>query len=141
MGLLSWLYLLPGPQLIEGIQLDVHTLLYGALAITVGYQSVVFAVFTKVFAASEGLLPVDNRLDRTLSQLSLEKGLVSGAIVVLLGVAGTVLALANWESRSFGLLNPSETLRVVIPSVTAIALGFETLLSSLFLSVLQLKRR
>ncbi|PWT91698.1 MAG: dolichol-P-glucose synthetase [Blastocatellia bacterium] len=141
MGLLSWLYLLPGPQLIEGIRLDVHTLLYGALAITLGYQSIVFAVFTKVFAASEGLLPVDDRLDKRLSQVSLEKGLVSGGIVVLLGLAGTVLAMANWESRGFGLLNPSETLRVVIPSVTAIALGFETLLSSLFLSVLQLKRR
>jgi hypothetical protein len=141
LGLLSWLYLLPGPQLIDGIQLDVHTLLYGALAITLGYQSIVFAVFTKVFAASEGLLPIDDRLDKRLSQVSLEKGLVSGGIVVLLGLAGTVFAMANWQSTSFGLLNPSETLRVVIPSVTAIALGFETLLCSLFLSVLQLKRR
>jgi hypothetical protein len=39
------------------------------------------------------------------------------------------------------LLNPSETLRVVIPSVTAIALGFQTMLSSLFLGVLRLRRR
>jgi glycosyltransferase involved in cell wall biosynthesis len=141
-GLLTWAFLLPGPQLIKkGIQLDVHTLLYGALALTLGYQSIIFAVFTKVFAISEGLLPADPRLDKHLSEISLEKGLICGGIALLLGIAGSIFAVVNWETKGFGLLNPSETLRVVIPSVTVIALGFQTMLSSLFLSVLQLKRR
>ena len=141
LGLLTWSFLLPGPQLIEGVQLDVNTLFYGALALTLGYQSVVFAVFTKVFAISEGLLPADPGLEKKLAQISLEKGLISGGIVLLLGIIGTLFAISNWQMKGFGLLNPSETLRVVIPSVTAIAIGFQTMLSSLFLSVLQLKRR
>src|SRR5436853_1153512 len=51
-GLVTWAYLLPSPQLIKGIRLDVNTLLYGALLLMLGYQSVIFAVFTKVFAIS-----------------------------------------------------------------------------------------
>lgn len=141
LGLLTWGYLLPSPQLINGIRLDVHTLLYGALLLMVGYQSVIFAVFTKVFAISEGLLPEDPRLDKHLSEVSLEKGLICGALVLLLGIAGSIFAVVNWEMKGFGGLNPTETLRVVIPSVTAIALGFQTMLSSLFLGVLRLRRR
>ena len=140
-GLITWAYLLPSPQLINGIRLDVHTLLYGALLLMLGYQSVIFAVFTKVFAISEGLLPQDPRLEKHLSEVSLEKGLICGGLALLLGIAGSILALVNWEMKGFGGLNPSDTLRVVIPSVTAIALGFQTMLSSLFLSVLQLRRR
>jgi hypothetical protein len=115
--------------------------LYGALLLTLGYQSTIFAVFTKVFAISEGLLPADPKLEKRLSEVSLEKGLICGGLALLLGIAGSILAVVNWELKGFGLLNPSETLRVVIPSVTAIALGFQTMLSSLFLGVLRLKRR
>jgi glycosyltransferase involved in cell wall biosynthesis len=140
-GLTTQVYLLPSPQLINGIRLDVHTLLYGALLLMLGYQSVIFAVFTKVFAISEGLLPEDPRLEKHLSEVSLEKGLICGGLALLLGIAGSIFAVVNWEMKGFGLLNPSETLRVVIPSVTAIALGFQTMLSSLFLGVLRLRRR
>jgi glycosyltransferase involved in cell wall biosynthesis len=140
-GLMTCAYLLPSPQLINGIRLDVHTLLYGALLLMLGYQSVIFAVFTKVFAISEGLLPEDPKLEKYLSEVSLEKGLIRGGLALLVGIAGSIFAVVNWEMRGFGLLNPSETLRVVIPSVTAIALGFQTMLSSLFLGVLRLRRR
>jgi glycosyltransferase involved in cell wall biosynthesis len=140
-GLMTWAYLLPSPQLIRGIRLDVHTLLYGALLLMLGYQSVIFAVFTKVFAISEGLLPEDPKLEKHLSEVSLEKGLVCGGLALLLGIIGSILAVVNWEMTGFGGLNPSETLRVVIPSVTAIAIGFQTMLSSLFLGVLRLRRR
>jgi len=141
LGLLIWAFLLPSAQLIQGVRLDVHTLLYGALLLTLGYQSTIFAVFTKVFAISEGLLPADPKLEKRLSEVSLEKGLICGGLALLLGIAGSILAVVNWELKGFGLLNPSETLRVVIPSVTAIALGFQTMLSSLFLGVLRLRRR
>ena len=140
-GVMTWAFLLPSPQSIGGIRLDVHTLLYGALLLMMGYQSVIFAVFTKVFAISEGLLPDDPRLEKHLSEVSLEKGLICGGLALLVGIAGSIFAVVNWEMKSFGGLDPSETLRVVIPSVTAIALGFQTMLSSLFLGVLRLRRR
>jgi glycosyltransferase involved in cell wall biosynthesis len=139
-GTLLSLYLLPGPQVIEGITLDVHTLLYAALAITLGYQAVIFSVLTKIFATSEGLLPPDNKLEH-LNPLSMEKGLITSVVLILAGIAGSIGSVMLWKNREFGPLNSSEMLRVIIPSVTAIALGLQSMFGVLFMSILKLKRR
>ncbi len=141
LGGLVGLWLLPGPQLIEGIGLDVHTLLYASLAVVIGFQSVMFGVCTKIFAISQGLLPEDPRLNKLFGSLNLEKGLITGAVLLVAGVAGSAYALSTWGARSFGALDASETLRTVIPAVTALTLGVQTIFSSFFLSVLRLKRR
>jgi glycosyltransferase involved in cell wall biosynthesis len=133
--------LLLGPQIIEGISFDVHTLVYSALAIMLGYQSVIFAYFTKLFAITEGLLPEDPRLTRLFKYVSLESGLIAGAAMVIGGVSASVYAVSVWKAHSFGALDPFHTLRIVIPAATLIAIGSQTILSSFFLSVLGLRRR
>lgn len=140
-GSLMSLWLLPGPQLFEGVSLDVHTLLYASLAIIVGFQAIVFAVFTKVFAISEGLLPEDPRVPETLNTATLEKGLVVGGVLVVAGIIGSIFTFSTWGLHSFGPLQPSETMRTIIPSITSMTLGVQIIFSSFFLSVLRLKRR
>ena len=139
-GALAGGWLLVGPRVVEGITLDVHTLLYAALAIIVGYQTVNFAVFTKVFAITEGLLPEDPRLNRLFQHVTLETGLISGTLLFVGGLALSVYALSSWGAHRFGPLDPSRTLRLVIPAATLIVLGLQTILSSFFLSILGLKR-
>ena len=137
MGLGVGLWLLPGPQ---GI-FDIHTLLFAATAIIVGFQSVAFALFAKVFAISEGLLPPDLRFKRLLRYLNLEVGLSIGAVVLLLGIVGSFYAFSTWGATLFGELDPTKTMRIVIPSATCLALGIQIIFSSFFLSVLELKQR
>ncbi|HEV7860044.1 MAG TPA: glycosyltransferase family 2 protein [Pyrinomonadaceae bacterium] len=141
LGLAVGLWLLPGPKKIGGITIDVHTMLYAALAIVIGFQAIIFAVFTKVFAISEGLLPEDPRLNRVFRYITLEVGLIVGGLLLLAGLAGSAYASLNWGEHSFGPLNTSQTMRVVIPSVTSLTLGSQTVLSSFFLSILGLRRR
>jgi hypothetical protein len=141
LGLAVGLWLLPGPRNIGGVTIDVHTMLYAALAIVIGFQAIVFAIFTKVFAISEGLLPDDPRLQRVFRYITLEVGLVVGSLLLLAGLAGSVYAYVNWGEHSFGPLNTSRTMRIVIPSVTSLTLGCQTVLSSFFLSILGLRRR
>ncbi|MGB3239074.1 MAG: glycosyltransferase family 2 protein [Geitlerinemataceae cyanobacterium] len=136
-GLGVGLWLLPGPQMV----FDIHTLLFAAAAIIVGFQAVAFAIFTKVFAMREGLLPRDRRVDRFFRYINLEIGILVGSLLLLLGLAGSIYALGIWGANSFGPLDPARTMRIAIPAVTAIAIGFEIVLSSFFLSVLGLKRR
>jgi hypothetical protein len=138
-ALVAWL--LPGPRRVGNVTLDVHTLLYGAGAIILGFEAVSFAVFTKVFAVVEGLHPPDRRLDRLLGAVSLEAGLVVGCLLIVLGVAGTALALSDWARVAFQALDPTRTLRLVIPAVVALALGFHIVLTSFFLSILRMARR
>jgi phage-related minor tail protein len=73
--------------------------------------------------------------------ITLETGLIVGGALVLAGLAVSVAALSSWGARAFGELDPRQTLRMVVPGVAALTLGFQIVLSSFFLSVLGLSRR
>jgi hypothetical protein len=135
------LWLLPGPRTVGAVTLDVHTLLFAAAAIFLGVQAVLFSLFTKVFATSEGFLPPDPRLDRLFRYLTLEAGLLLGGAFFMAGVACSVYAFADWGARSFRALDTARTLRVVIPAVLLMILGVQGILGSFFVSILLLRRR
>jgi hypothetical protein len=139
-GALLGAWIIAGPPAIAGVTLNVNTLTYAAAAIAMGFQSVVFAVFTKSFAINMGLLPPDPRITKLFDIVTLEVGLVAGAVLLLLGLLGSVWALGGWGAASFGELDPTRTLRLVIPSALALILGSQIMLSSFFLSVLALHR-
>jgi glycosyltransferase involved in cell wall biosynthesis len=140
-GLVGMLALLPGAVRFGSFAFDVNTMLYAAAAVFIGYQSVIFAVFTKIFGVSEGLLPEDDRMNRLFEKVQLETGLVAGLLMVGFGLAASLWAVADWGAQSFGNLDPQQTLRLVVPAVLSLTLGFQTILSSFFLSVLGLGRR
>jgi glycosyltransferase involved in cell wall biosynthesis len=141
LGIVGCAWLLPGPRVVHGIGFDVHTLLYVFMAVLLGFQFVAFATFTKVFAITEGLLPPDPRLNRVFRWVTLETGLVVGALLVILGIGGSVFAVSHWAGTSFGALNPERMLRIVMPSVFCLTLGSQIVCSSFFLSILGLRRR
>lgn len=140
LGVLGYIVVLPGPQ-IGGIRLDAHTLLFASLAILCGYQAVLFAAFTKIFAIGERLLPRDERMDRISRVVTLERGLLAGAFGTVVGLGLLAGAVFQWRARGFGDLDYAHTMRWVIPGVTLTALGLQTILSSFFLSVLGMRRR
>jgi hypothetical protein len=133
--------LLPGPRIIGNVGFDVDTLLFAAMAILIGFQSIVFAMFTKVFAISEGLLPEDARLSRLFRYVTLETGLLVGFLLILTGTGAWALGFEYWRNHQFGALDPQKALRIVIPGVLFFTLGFQVILSSFFLSVLGMARR
>jgi glycosyltransferase involved in cell wall biosynthesis len=134
-------WLLPQPRTIGGITFDYSTLLFGAMAILIGFQSVNFAAFSKIFAISEGLLPEDPRMNRLYRYVTLETGLIAGVLLVLGGAGLWVFGLSYWRSHHFGPLDPDAALRIVIPGFVSLILGIQIILSSFFLSVLGMARR
>jgi hypothetical protein len=52
-----------------------------------------------------------------------------------------LFAFDIWRRASFGPLHYATTMRIVIPGTTLGALGFQTVLSSFFLSILGMRRR
>lgn len=141
LGLAGCAWLLPGPRVVYGVEFDVHTLLYAFVAVLLGFQFVSFAVFTKVFAISEGLLPEDPRLTRIFRYLTLEVGLAAGSLLVALGIGGSIFAVSGWAMQSFGALDAGHMLRIVMPSVFSLTLGVQIICESFFQSILGLRRR
>jgi glycosyltransferase involved in cell wall biosynthesis len=140
LGLAGYAAALPGLQ-IAGVTFDAHTLLFSSLAILMGYQSILFAIFAKTFAISEGLLPNDPRIERFFKVIYLERGLAIGVLAFFAGLILLGVAVLQWKSAHFGRLDYAVTMRWVIPGATLTALGFQTVLSSFFVSILGMKRR
>jgi len=139
-GLAGFAIAMPG-MTIRGVTFDAHTLMFSSLAILCGYQSVLFAIFTKTFAISEGLLPEDKSLARFFELVNLEKGLTVASAAMLAGLALLLDAVNQWRSTGFGDLDYAMTMRFVIPGATLTALGFQTVLSGFFISILGMRRR
>jgi hypothetical protein len=139
LGLGAWL--LPSPRPVASVVLDVHSLLYAAVAVVVGFQAVLFSMLSKIFAMNEGLLPRSAALEKAFKYITLELGLVVGAVVLVAGLAGALVALTEWRQANFGPLDTTRVLRVAIPSATALMLGCQLILASFFLSVLGLRIR
>jgi Glycosyltransferases involved in cell wall biogenesis len=140
LGLAGYAVALPGLQ-IAGVTFDAHTLLFSSLAILMGYQSILFAIFAKTFAMSEGFLPKDPRVERFFKIIYLERGLALGTMAFLAGLILLGAAVLQWKSVHFGRLEYAITMRWVIPGATLTALGFQTVLSSFFVSILGMKHR
>lgn len=140
-GSLLGLWLLPAQRTVGSVTFDVHTMVYAAAFVLLGFQAIAFAVFTKLFAISEGLLPPDRTLDKLFQYITLEVGLAVGTLLTIAGLATAVYAVSTWGSQHFGPLDYSHTMRLVIPSALFLTLGAQTIFASFFMSVLGLRRR
>lgn len=136
LGLLVGLWLMPGPRTVKGITFDIHTLLYAAAAVPLGFQAIIFGTLSKVYAIREGLLPEDPGFERFLRLASLEMGLVVGGVLVAAGLLASVYAVGSWGAQHFGDLDPVKAMRLIIPAVFSLTFGGQIMLSSFFLSVL-----
>jgi glycosyltransferase involved in cell wall biosynthesis len=139
-GLLGYLVAIPGLRIGHGT-FDAHTLLFASLAILCGYQCILFAIFAKTFATTEGFLPPDQHLERFFEVVNLEKGLIVAALAMLVGSIFLLAAVRQWWLTGFGHLDYARTMRLVVPGATLVALGFQTVFSSFLVSILGIRRK
>ena len=151
-----WLFLFPGiilcvlglaalstlalGQMIFGkVVLDVGTMMAASMFLLIGVQLLSFAVFTRVFAVGEGLLPPNAKLQRMLDAFTLEWGVFMGIMMSLLGISVFGLAFWDWQKAGFQGLSYGDNLRRIIPASTFTVLGIQLLFGSFFLGVLGMK--
>lgn len=131
--------LLPGPRAIGRVTLDINTLMYASLLTIVGVQAVLFSLFTYVFGVNADLLPRDTLTEKFIERIGLEKGILLGIGMILLGFASSIGALIYWRQNLFGPIDPTLSMRLVIPGAVLFAIGFQILFASFFLSILNTK--
>lgn len=152
-----WLFLVPGLLLIVmglvgygiampavhigNIIFDAHTLMFASVALICGYQAILFAIFTKTFAMNEGLMPEDPHVLRFFEVVNLERGILLGLLFCGIGAGLLLWAINLWRIADFGRLDYAHTMRWVIPGSTCVTLGFQTVLSGFFVSILGMQRR
>jgi glycosyltransferase involved in cell wall biosynthesis len=135
-GLAVGIRLLFGPLVIGNIGFDTNTLLVCAMAIIIGQQIATFGLFARKFASLQRILPRSERLEKILSCIGLEKGLIVGILLILFGLAALVVAFLSWRQEGYGAMSYPQSLRIVIPAVTLITTGVQLCFSSFFFQLL-----
>jgi len=151
----KWLFLIPGLILMSiglsgsiwfmfrniqlgSIVLGVHSRLYLGAMIVVGLQMIIFSLFAKVYAVKSGMHPKQDKIIKTLSKITLEKGLIVGAILTIIGIGLTIYSMILWEARNWGNLDPVKIMPITIPAVYLIIMGIQIAFASFFLGILNI---
>ncbi len=140
-GILLAAALLTNPVYIKGARLSVDTLIYSAAMIEVGAQAIIFALLSRAYAIQEGLFPMPPKPTLFDRMFRLERGILLGSILILLGIVLFLYALRIWGNAQFGPLDVEKVTPIVIGSSISLSLGFEVILSSFLLSMLKLNVR
>jgi len=141
LGGLATAILMFGPVTIGSVGFSSVTMIYTAAITVLGYEAVTFSILTKLYAAREGFLPVGPRF-RWLSDLfTLERGLVLGLVIFLLGLGLGVAQVAGWGDAGFGALDAGRAIRVAVPVMIGVTLGFFTIMASMFAGALTVATR
>jgi glycosyltransferase involved in cell wall biosynthesis len=120
------------------LNFDVDSLVGALGMVLVGYQAVIFAVLTALYASSEGFM-VGGKWTRRARALRHGWIATASLMLMLAGVAGLIISLEHWYSDQFGTVDPRQVLRIVVPSVAALAVGAQTLTATLFAGILQIR--
>lgn len=137
-GGVGLLFLLRGPVFIFGRGFDFHTMIFSSMLVLVGYQIIMLGVFAKVFSWTEGIAKDSLLTPIVFKYFRLEKGLLLGGMLFLVGLLVGGTTFFNWAKQGFGEL---WAIRPAVFSMTLVVLGIEIIFSSFFLSVLGTERR
>jgi hypothetical protein len=118
------------------VNLDVHTMLLGALGVLLGFQMFWMWLFARLHGWSSGLLPPDAVARQIFHHLQLERGLFAGGLLALAGLGFNLWLVAEWWGKGFGDLAVQATFRYALWGFTALVLGVQTVFGSFFLTML-----
>lgn len=136
LGIVGGLVLANGPLFIGPAGFDIHTLLVAGLAVILGLQLVICAAHVKQLAVILRIHPPNRSVNWLGQYLTIEIGSIVGGVVMLFGAALLGWTTYLWQHEGFGPLDPSVTMRRVIPAVVLITCGMEILFGSFFLGFL-----
>jgi hypothetical protein len=119
-------------------KLDLATMIYAAGLTVVGYQAVLFALITRIYAAQAGFLRASPRLRAVSDRITVEHGLAAGVCFFLAGVLIGLLQVWRWSDQQFGQLDPGESVRAAVPAMLGLVLGSQTIMVAMFVGILEI---
>jgi glycosyltransferase involved in cell wall biosynthesis len=120
--------------------LDIHSLVVACFSILIGVQLVVFGALARRYQMLEGVLPTAPRFQSFLLGLNLEPILQAALLIFLAGVIGAGWAVIYWAGSGFGPIHYDVLLRVLVLSLTAIAVAIQLAAAGFLASVFALRR-
>ena len=113
-----------------------HSLIFGSILVIIGFQTIAIGIYMKAYAVVHGLCEKEGFIKKLLGYHSLEKEIVTGAMLLLLGLVLGIKVLFTWINVGFGSLSEIENAAI---AMLLAAIGIQTIFTGIFLSVLLLE--
>ena len=122
------------------LELDIHSLVVACFAVLIGVQLVVFGALARRYQMLEGVLPPAQRFEKFLLGLSLEPILRAALVIFVAGALGAGWAVFDWAGSGFGPIQYNGVMRVLVMSLTAVAVAIQLAAAGFLASVFALRR-
>ena len=137
-GLISLMILLPGPFLFLGRYWDIHFVVFASVLCILSYQILNLGIYAHTYAIKQRFLRYDVFTLLLQRHFTLERGLLVGGVLFLIGLGINISIFVEWFGKNFGALY---RIRESVLAMTLLVIGLQTIFSSFFISLLFLKRR
>lgn len=133
LGFIGTLLLLPGPLKIGAHAYDVHIMVLVCLLCLLGYQLLLLGFSARSLSLLRGFSNSDPLIQRVYRHFNLEKGLLLGFTIFLIGLLIDGWIAYRWVKSGFGELHQ---VRMALFALLLMAIGAQTVFSAFFLSML-----
>jgi glycosyltransferase involved in cell wall biosynthesis len=141
LGIFAAFVLLPHAVAVGNVSFDIHTFAVACVAVLIGTQALSGGAVALHFAIVHKLLPPSQRFSGILTVFTLERILIGAGLIALGGCAGVTWCVLQWASTGFGPLEYSALLRILIFSLTGIAIGVQMALTAFLLAIVEIPVR
>ena len=138
-GIAAEIAILHGPIVVGGVGFDIHTMLYAAGVTILGVQLVLFSLLARTVGVLKNVLPMSPPLAHFLRVFTVERGILTGLSLGLVGLGLAVYSLENWAHARLAALDPATMMRIAIPSVTLMLAGAEIVFASFLLGFIDVR--
>ena len=125
------------PVKVGGGLVDMHVMVLGSLMTILGYQIISLGVYARIYAVTQKFIPQGQFMHKMFQIFNLERGLIVGFGLVLIGLVIGLITFFQWMQNSgqFG------EVRFALFASTLVIIGTQTIFSSFFLSMLGIERK
>ena len=133
LGLVGTVALLPGPLQIGERAYDIHVMVLTCLLCLLGYQILLLGLSARTLSVIRGFSKNGSFIQFVYRNFSLEKGLLFGFLIFIIGFLVDGWIAYDWAKSGFGEL---QKIRPALFALLLIVLGAQTVFFSFFLSML-----
>lgn len=138
-GLIGMLFILWGHHDLNEVRFSVNTSLFCGGLLLAGIQNLLFTIYSYIFAKNTSYFPVKESVINKLERLTMDKGILGGIVLFLIGLVLTIVSLIIWGRHDFGSLNTVNMMRITVPAMIFMVSGIQITFGSFFAGILDIK--
>ena len=122
------------------VEIDIHSLVVACFSVMIGLQLVMFGALARRYSMIEGVLPTPSNFKSILLGMELEPILRFAGVILAFGMIGVVTAVMQWVGTGFGPIAYNGVMRILVISLTAVAVAVQIAAAGFLASMLNIRR-